>query len=66
VAPVAGSAHTAFFLPSAGIAASSSQTVTDTTNLFPTSNLVNLSIYAVDAPAGSTAPFELVGVFEGV
>jgi hypothetical protein len=64
--PAAGSAHSAFFLPSAGIAASSSQPVTDATNLFPTSNLVNLSIYAVDAPTGSAAPFELVGVFEGI
>lgn len=56
----------ATLLPSQAVAASNSQPVSDPQNLFPTSNLVNLSIYAVDAPAGSPTVFNLVGVFEGV
>jgi hypothetical protein len=66
VTPAAGSANLATFLPSTGIAASSGQPVTtDPTNLFPTSNLVNLSIYAVDSASGSV-PFQLVGIYEGI
>jgi hypothetical protein len=68
--PAVGSATMATFLPANGLLASANPQGTkasDATNLFPTSNLVNLSIYAVDAASGSAGPpFTLVGVFEGV
>lgn len=65
--PAQGNGKTQLFLPQNGIAASNSATVSDPSNLFPTSNLVNLSIYAVDAPyTGSPVPYNLVGVFEGI
>jgi hypothetical protein len=68
--PAVGSATMATFLPANGLLASANPQGTkasDSTNLFPTSNLLNLSIYAVDAASGSAGPpFTLVGVFEGV